>query len=89
MSETGTVQVDRHQFLLSTIDADPTDVTAEGTLIWTGPGFVCVLTGIVQWPGHPDPRLHRRYRTPIRRLGSNRGNRHRDRFTAAGDESRR
>ncbi|MEV4158200.1 hypothetical protein AB0J48_34760 [Nocardia salmonicida] len=50
MSETGTVQVDHHQFLLSTIDADPTDATAEGTLIWTGPGFVCVLTGIANGP---------------------------------------
>ncbi|MFD3431306.1 hypothetical protein [Nocardia fluminea] len=50
MSETGTVQVDHHQFLLSTTDADPTDVTAEGTLIWTGPGFVCVLTGIANGP---------------------------------------
>lgn len=50
MTETGTVQVDHHQFLLTTSDADTTDVTAEGTLIWTGPGFVSVLTGIANGP---------------------------------------
>lgn len=50
MTEIGTVQVDHHQFLLTTTDADPTDVTAEGALIWTGPGFVAVLTGIAYGP---------------------------------------
>ncbi|MBF6286701.1 hypothetical protein [Nocardia cyriacigeorgica] len=50
MTETGTVQVDHHQFLLTTADADTTAVTAEGTLIWTGPGFVTILTGIAHGP---------------------------------------
>ncbi|MGW5318260.1 hypothetical protein [Nocardia thailandica] len=50
MTETGTVQVDHHQFLLTSGDTDTTDVTAEGTLIWTGPGFVSVLTGIARGP---------------------------------------
>lgn len=50
MRETGTVQVDHHQFLLTTSDAATTDVTAEGTLIWAGPGFVSVLTGIANGP---------------------------------------
>ncbi|MEV0334484.1 hypothetical protein [Nocardia sp. NPDC050717] len=50
MTEYGTVQVEHHQFLISTTDADPTDVAAEGTLIWTGPGFVSILTGIACGP---------------------------------------
>lgn len=50
MTETGTVQVDHHQFLLTTVDADPTDVTEEGNLIWTGPGFIAILTGIAYGP---------------------------------------
>ena len=50
MTETGTIQVVDHQFLLTGSDTDTTDVTAEGTLIWTGPGFVTVLTGIASGP---------------------------------------
>ncbi|MFB7878549.1 hypothetical protein ACFC06_25160 [Nocardia sp. NPDC056064] len=50
MTETGTVQVEDHQFLITAADADTTDVTAEGTLIWTGPGFVSVLAGISHGP---------------------------------------
>lgn len=50
MSETGTVQVSDHQFLLTGADTDTSDVTAEGTLIWTGPGFLTVLTGIAHGP---------------------------------------
>lgn len=50
MTETGTVQVNDHQFLLTGAGTDTTDVTAEGTLIWTGPGFVTVLTGIAHGP---------------------------------------
>ncbi|WP_280347252.1 hypothetical protein [Nocardia neocaledoniensis] len=50
MTETGTVQVEHHQFLICATDADTTDVTAEGTLIWTGPGFVSILTGIAYGP---------------------------------------
>ncbi|MEU1525352.1 hypothetical protein ABZ413_24455 [Nocardia rhamnosiphila] len=50
MTETGTVQVDHQQFLLTAADTDTTDITAEGILIWTGPGFVSVLTGIAYGP---------------------------------------
>lgn len=50
MTETGAVRVDHHQFLLAAADADTTDTTAEGRLIWTGPGFVTVLTGIAYGP---------------------------------------
>lgn len=50
MTETGLVRVDHHQFLLATVDADPTAVIEEGALIWTGPGFVTVLTGIAYGP---------------------------------------
>ncbi|MGW6335734.1 hypothetical protein [Nocardia rhamnosiphila] len=46
MTETGTVQVDHQQFLLTAADTDTTDITTEGNLLWTGPGFVSVLTGI-------------------------------------------
>ncbi|NKY87521.1 hypothetical protein [Nocardia veterana] len=46
MTETGTVQVSAHQFLLAGSGTDTTAVTAEGTLIWTGPGFVTIVTGI-------------------------------------------
>ncbi|WP_036509335.1 hypothetical protein [Nocardia aobensis] len=50
MSETGTVDVSDHQFLLTGSDTDTSDVTAEGTLDWTGPGFLTVLTGIAHGP---------------------------------------
>ncbi|MBF4998279.1 hypothetical protein IRT45_14070 [Nocardia sp. BSTN01] len=50
MTQTGTVQVSDHQFLLAGSGTDTTDVTAEGTLIWTGPGFVTILTGIAYGP---------------------------------------
>ncbi|MGW4368942.1 hypothetical protein ACWEKT_25170 [Nocardia takedensis] len=50
MTETGAVQVDHHQFLLAAPTVDTTDIAAEGNLIWTGPGFVTVLTGIAYGP---------------------------------------
>ncbi|MFD3459302.1 hypothetical protein ACFWVM_06305 [Nocardia fluminea] len=50
MTETGTVQANDHQFLLSGRDTDTTDVGAEGNLIWAGPGFITVLTGIAFGP---------------------------------------
>ncbi|MGW4371757.1 hypothetical protein ACWEKT_39685 [Nocardia takedensis] len=50
MTETGTVQVDHHRFLLTADGADTTEMTSEGTLIRTGPGFVTVLTGIAHGP---------------------------------------
>ncbi|MBF6265968.1 hypothetical protein IU443_29440 [Nocardia farcinica] len=48
MTETGTVQVEHHQFLLAATDT--TAVTGEGNLIWAAPGFVTVLTGIAHGP---------------------------------------
>ncbi|MGW4371502.1 hypothetical protein ACWEKT_38295 [Nocardia takedensis] len=50
MTETGTVQVDDHQFLLTAAGADTTQVTGRGTLIRTGPGFVTVVTGTAHGP---------------------------------------
>ncbi|MEU1982059.1 hypothetical protein [Nocardia sp. NPDC019395] len=50
MTETGIVQVDHQQFLFAAADTDTTDITAEGSLIWTGPGCVSVLTGIAYGP---------------------------------------
>ncbi|WP_280194799.1 hypothetical protein [Nocardia farcinica] len=49
MTETGTVQVEHHQFLLAATDTDTTAVTGEGNL-WAALGFVTVLTGIAHGP---------------------------------------
>ncbi|QIS02628.1 hypothetical protein F5X71_10130 [Nocardia brasiliensis] len=50
MAPTGAVSVDHHQFLLTAAATDPTDITAESDLIWTGPGFVAVQAGIAYGP---------------------------------------
>ncbi|WP_306358719.1 MULTISPECIES: hypothetical protein [unclassified Nocardia] len=50
MRETGTVQVDHQQFVLAAPEADTLDIQREGALLWTGPGFVTVLTGIAYGP---------------------------------------
>ncbi|RDI59040.1 hypothetical protein [Nocardia pseudobrasiliensis] len=49
-STTVTVQVDHHQFTLGAVDADTLDTRSEGTVVWAGPGFVTVLTGIAHGP---------------------------------------
>ncbi|MBF6130064.1 hypothetical protein [Nocardia brasiliensis] len=50
MPVTGVVGVDHHQFLLTAAATDPTDITAESDLIWTGPGFIAVQAGIAYGP---------------------------------------
>lgn len=50
MALTGAVGVDHHQFLLTAAATDPTDITAESDLIWTGPGFIAVQAGIAYGP---------------------------------------
>ncbi|MGY2062306.1 hypothetical protein ACW9HQ_46135 [Nocardia gipuzkoensis] len=45
-----TVQVDHHQFTLGAADADTLDTRVEGVVVWAGPGFVTVLTGIAYGP---------------------------------------
>ncbi|WP_194813720.1 hypothetical protein [Nocardia sp. XZ_19_385] len=46
----GTVFADHSQFTVGAIDADTLEITAEGKLLETGPGFLTVITGVAYGP---------------------------------------
>ncbi|MBT1190465.1 MULTISPECIES: hypothetical protein [Rhodococcoides] len=53
----GVVRADRDQFAVATTDANVLDVTAGGSLIEVGPGFVSVFTGVSYGPVHVTLRV--------------------------------